>query len=374
MPAVVLVTGSLEGGGAERQMSDMANFWATNGWSVTLATWSGPEVADFYPLDPRVRRIHLQVGAPPGDPLPRLRLNLRRVLRLRRQLVAERPDAVLSFMPVSNVLTILAAVGLKQRVVVSERVQPSEHAELPRAWQFLRRVCYAWAHTVVVQTADAARWVALNCRKAATIVPNALRALPSLDLPREPLILAVGRMEKQKGFDLLLRSFAPLAAQFNDWTVAIVGEGSERQALESLRRELGLGGRVTFHGQQREVASWMARAGLVVQPSRFEGFPNVVLESMGMGAAVVSADCPSGPAELIEDGVNGRLVPAEDIPELTRVMAELLSSSDVRRSLGAEAVKVRERFRQDRIMLQWEDCVLPHYRPAAGDGARCKRG
>lgn len=361
-PAIVLVTGSLEGGGAERQMSDMANFWAADGLSITLATWSGPEIADFYPLDPRVRRVHLQVGTPPVKPLPRLRLNLRRVLRLRRQLVADRPDAVLSFMPVSNVLTILASVGLTSRVVVSERVQPAEHAELPLAWQRLRRVCYAWSEAIVVQTQDAARWVAENCGKSASVIPNALRTLPSLEFPREPLIVAVGRLEKQKGFDLLVRAFAPIAAEFNDWNVVIIGEGSERQTLERLRAQLRLEDRVSFLGQLREVGSWMARAGLVVQPSRFEGFPNVVLESMGMGAAVISADCPSGPSELIEDGMNGRLVPVEDVPALSRVMAELMSQPEARRRFGSRALEVRERFRQERIMSRWEACLLPGYR------------
>ena len=101
----------------------------------------------------------------------------------------------------------------------------------------------------------------------------------------------------------------------------------------------------------------MARAGLVVQPSRFEGFPNVLLESMGVGAPVISADCPSGPADLIQDGVNGRLVPVEDVTSLARVMAELMADPKAREILGNEATKVRQLFRQDLIMDRWEECV-----------------
>ena len=100
----------------------------------------------------------------------------------------------------------------------------------------------------------------------------------------------------------------------------------------------------------------MSRAGLVVQPSRFEGFPNVVLESMGLGAAVISSNCASGPADLIEDGVNGRLVAVDDV-DPCRVMAQLMSSPEERARLGRAATAVRERFRQDAVMERWETCL-----------------
>jgi glycosyltransferase involved in cell wall biosynthesis len=107
-----------------------------------------------------------------------------------------------------------------------------------------------------------------------------------------------------------------------------------------------------------DVERWMARAGVVVLPSRFEAFGNAVLESMAMGAAVISTNCP-GPASLIDDGVNGRLVPVEDSDNLARVMAELMSQPEIRAKLGCEAMKVRERFAQDRIMQQWAATLLP---------------
>jgi GalNAc-alpha-(1->4)-GalNAc-alpha-(1->3)-diNAcBac-PP-undecaprenol alpha-1,4-N-acetyl-D-galactosaminyltransferase len=109
----------------------------------------------------------------------------------------------------------------------------------------------------------------------------------------------------------------------------------------------------------KDIESWMSRASLVVQPSRFEGFPNVVLEAMGMGAAVICADCRSGPAEIISDGVNGRLVPVEDVATLTEVMSELMRQPEERARLGNEAKKVRQAFRQDLVMTHWEHCLAP---------------
>jgi len=356
---IVLIIGSLQGGGAERQLSEMANYWAEKRVRVIFATWTGPTVEDFYRLDSRVRRVFLDVNVASTALFQHVRWNLRRVLKLRKLLSETRPHAVLSFVTESNVLTILGSLGLGVRTIVSERVQPALHLTLPLTWRLLRRILYVWPDGVVAQTEEAAQWIRRHCRKTATVIPNALRLLPHASAEREQLIIAVGRLTHQKGFDLLLRAFAGIAPAFNGWRLVIIGEGDERVNLLQLRSELILTDRVEFLGQISDVAIWMARAALVVQPSRFEGFPNVVLEGMGMGAAVISADCPSGPANLIQDGVNGRLVPVDNVAALTRVMAELMSHRDVRERLGREALKVRQRFRQDLIMAQWEKCLLP---------------
>jgi glycosyltransferase involved in cell wall biosynthesis len=173
------------------------------------------------------------------------------------------------------------------------------------------------------------------------------------------MVLAVGRLSREKGFDLLIRAFSGIKQEFPDWRLLIIGAGPEHSALLRLGEHLKLGECLEFRAPVRDIESWMSRAGLVVQPSRFEGFPNVVLEAMGMGAAVISADCRSGPAEIIKDGVNGRLVPVEDVAALTQAMAELLRQPEERARLGSEARKVREVFRQDLVMDHWDRCLVP---------------
>ncbi len=279
---------------------------------------------------------------------------LRRVAKLRRLLIATRPDALLSFLTSNNVLSILATRGLNLRVVVSERAHPAHDTSVSPVLRLLRRGLYRWCDEVVAQTRETASWIEENCRRPANVIPNALRTLHVAADPKQPLIVAVGRLVRQKGFDLLLKAFANVCGKFPNWRVAIIGEGSERANLLRLCDSLGLNGHVEFVGKTQDVEGWLAQAGLVVQPSRFEGFPNAVLEAMGMGAAVISADCPAGPADLIEDGVNGRLVPVEDIDALSEAMAQLMSQPELRERLGREARKVRERFRQDLIMSQWE--------------------
>ncbi len=358
-PTVVLVIGTLQAGGAERQLSEMANYWAAMDWKVILATWSGPELADFYPLHSRVRRMYLNVETARGVILWRVRENLKRVLKLRKLLLETRPDAVLSFVTESNLLTILAGFGFETRLVVSERIHPALHTSLPRMWRILRRLLYVWADDVVAQTRDVAHWLENHCCTSVNVIPNALRILPEPSGVRRSVIVAVGRLTHQKGFDVLLRAFARIAPRFPEWNVVIIGEGDERRNLMRLRGELLLDDRVKFVGQTPDVVDWMAHAGLVVQPSRFEGFPNVVLESMGLGAAVISADCRSGPSEMIEEGVNGRLVPIDDVDTLTYVMAELISRPEERARLGRAASGVRERYRQDIVMDKWDACLFP---------------
>lgn len=362
-PRLMLVIGSLQGGGAERQLSDMANYWAAGGIDVTLATWSGPESGDFYPLASGVSRIWLDVRVPRRTLPATLTRSVLRVRKLRRVLRDFKPDAVLSFIDVSNIYTIMAARGLGIRVVVAERTHPAINRTVSRPWRVLRRICYPLAHAVVAQTQDAGQWIGRHCRARVTVIPNSLRNLPDVRGEREPLIIAVGRLSEEKGFDLLLRAFARISPDFPGWRISIVGDGAERRALMQLRDELMLTDRVEFVGEVRQVELWMARAGLLVHPSRREGFPNVVLEAMGMGCAVICADCRAGPSELIQDGVNGRLVPVDDVDALGRVMAELIAAPEIRERLGGEASKVREQFGQTRIMDRWRACLFPQVSP-----------
>jgi GalNAc-alpha-(1->4)-GalNAc-alpha-(1->3)-diNAcBac-PP-undecaprenol alpha-1,4-N-acetyl-D-galactosaminyltransferase len=355
---LLLVISSLQGGGAERQMSGMANYWAGGGADVTLVTWTGPGVKDFYPLSPRVSRVWLDVNSPRYLPFAALTESVYRVHKLRRLFKKLRPDAVVSFLDISNVHTILAAGGLGLRVVVSERTHPAINRVTSWPWRLLRRVCYSSAYAVVAQTQDAARWLQRSCRAQVKVIPNFLWDLPRPQCDREPMIIAVGRLSTEKGFDLLLKAFARIAPNFPSWRLCIIGEGAERQALTRLRDGLNLSGRVEFVGEVQQVELWMARAGLLVHPSRREGFPNAVLEAMGMGLAVVCANCRAGPSELIEDGINGRLVPVDDVDALVRAMSELMIAPQLRERIGCEARKVRDQYAQDAIMDKWQS-LLP---------------
>jgi len=358
-PRILLVIGGMYCGGAQRVIADMANYWAAKGWHVSLTTWSGPDVPDFYQLAPNISRVWLYVPRGGRLPFATLRTSVARISRLRRLLRTARPDCVISFIDVSNIHTILASLGLGLRVVVSERTNPAINHTLSRPWRVLRRICYSWADQIVAQTRDAAAWVEHNCHARVAVIPNSLRVLPDTACRREPIVVALGRLTAEKGIDILLHAFARIRNEFSDWRLCVIGDGPERNALESLGAKLELRERLCFLGEVASAEDWLARSGLMVHASRREGFPNAVLEAMGTGAAGICADCPSGPSELIEEGVNGRLVPIGDVDRLARVMAELMANPGVREELGRQARAVRHRYSPEIIMAQWEEaCVL----------------
>lgn len=340
-------------------MADMANYWCRGGVDVTCATWSGPEVEDCYTLDSGVHRKWLNVPGIQRTIVGRLRGIFGRMLLLRRLIRELNPGAVLSFINSSNVLAILAAAGTGTRVVVSERIDPASDTDLSAFKGAMRRLTYRHAALVVAQSEAAAIWIRRHCRARVAVIPNALRELPPPGVERVPRILAVGRLSHQKGFDVLIRAFAGIAPRFPEWHVTIAGEGALRRELEALAVMLGIGDRVTLVGRVADIEPLMASAGLVVQPSRFEGFPNALLESMGMGAPVIATDCRSGPSEMITDGINGRLVPVDDVAALGRTMAELMANPAAMQALGREARKVRDRFAQPKIMAMWEAGLAP---------------
>jgi glycosyltransferase involved in cell wall biosynthesis len=170
-------------------------------------------------------------------------------------------------------------------------------------------------------------------------------------------VIAVGRLSAEKGHAKLLEAFQPLAARFPDWELVIHGEGSERPRLEQLAAHLGVGERVTLPGWSKDVESVLREADLFVLPSRYEGFPNALLEAMAAGVASISFDCDSGPREIIRNGIDGLLVPPGDVTALTQAMASLMSDEANRRQLASQARSVVERFGQGEVYRRWDEIL-----------------
>lgn len=356
---ITLIISSLSCGGAERVICDMANYWAERDHQITVITSTGRDVEDFYFLHPSVKRVRLCHAKQTAAVFDKIFRNLLRVTALRRSIRDSRPDAIISFMDVNNILTILATRCMEATVVVSERTDPSINPYIALPWKFLRRLCYRLADSVVAQTETAAAWLDSHCATKSKVIPNALRELP-INTPwhvRDKLILAVGRLGREKGYDCLIRAFARVVNDFPEWRLAILGDGPERSVLEEMIRTYGLERVVTMPGRVGDPETWMRRAAIFAMTSRFEGFPNALLEAMGMGAAVISTDCRSGPNELVTHGVNGLLVGVDDEDGLAAAFAELMENNCLRDRIGGNAVEVRTRFSQGHIMGLWEGCI-----------------
>ena len=161
---------------------------------------------------------------------------------------------------------------------------------------------------------------------------------PWLEAPSCPLILAVGRLHRQKDFPTLLRAFALIRHQIPT-RLLILGEGAERGALERLSGALGIGTEINLPGFVKNPAAWMARAAVLVLSSSWEGLPRVLLEALAVGCPVVSTDCPSGPREILAEGRFGRLIPVGDPNAMAAAILETLANPPPREALQARAAE-----------------------------------
>lgn len=357
---VALVVSSLRMGGAERVMSMLANYWNRNGQTVGLITLEHQD-SDFFPVDMEIRRIVVDEAVPSlSNNRAVIRTTLRRIWGLRTALVDFRPDVIVSFGAVMNILVILASTYTGFPVVVSERSDPRHH-RIGRIWVILRWLLYRRVSALVAQTHSVQSWAeTVVDQKRVAVIPNPISIIAQArNSPEEGrssglTVVGIGRLSPEKGFDLLIRAFARLRGQFPDWSLTIFGEGPARNDLEVLVNHLYLEEVVRLPGKTCSPEVELQHASLFVLPSRFEGFPNALVEAMAAGIPVVAANCPSGPAEIIEHGVSGMLVPVDDESSLANAMEGLMSSPCERQRLGDGAAREVERFQIDRVMSLWE--------------------
>ena len=290
--------------------------------------------------------------------------NLRCIFALRWVLREVQPTIALALMSSTNVLLALAATGLRGIVTVgSEHIYPPQYP-LGAAWETLRKHLYAHLTALTALTQESSAWLRRHTRaRKIVVIPNAAtfplpEREPCLEPPDIPqgkrMLLAVGRLDAQKGFDLLIATFQRLAEEFPDWMLVILGEGPDRAALEQQVRSVGLVDRIRLPGRAGNVGRWYAAADLYVMSSRFEGFPNTLVEAMAHGLPAVSFDCDTGPRDIVRHGVDGLLVPAGDTDALEGALHGMMADPSLRHRFAQRAVEARERFSIEKIAAMWE--------------------
>jgi glycosyltransferase involved in cell wall biosynthesis len=219
----------------------------------------------------------------------------------------------------------------------------------------MRRTYPALDALVTLTAADATAYRAALPGVRVVAIPNAVSGSSLRADVSHRRILAAGRLARGKAFWRLIDAFATLRADFPDWRVDIFGDGPERADLQRRIDEHGLRDQVRLRGHTRRLHREMARSSILALTSRSEGFAMVLLEAMSVGLPVISFACPNGPAEIVEDGVSGLLIPDGDIAAFTAGLRRLMSDEALRRSFVEPGLAVAARHAPDVIARQWTE-------------------
>jgi glycosyltransferase involved in cell wall biosynthesis len=292
-------------------------------------------------------------------------------------LATEQPDVIYSAKTLVNLAAILAnrLAGQSCRIVVSEHIHLStylQHEAINRKWRLwpiLARGIYRWADKVVCVSMKISQDIQARLRlppSKISVIYNPVvddlmlkKASAVINHPwfasnrEKPVILAIGRLTRQKGFPYLLRAFAQVRNTIPTRLV-ILGEGEEYEVLLDLTRTLGIHQDVALLGFQENPYAYMAKSDAFVLSSLWEGLPTVVIEAMACGVPVVATRCPSGPEEIIMDGVNGLLIPPADTEALADAIIRLLSNPEMAQKLALAAKRRAEDFSVEKIVPQYE--------------------
>lgn len=362
---VLFVIAGLGAGGAERVVSLISSAWVARGWRVTIMAFDRPQDPVYHRFDPAVEIRRFDI--PPGrNPASTLMAQGRRILAIRRQLKDARPDVVISLLTKINVLTLTAAIGTGRKIIVSERNNPrAQNAN--SAWNALLAQLYPRAAGIVMQTRASLDCLPQSARSLARVIHNPIEAIapPASAAGVQRVLVGVGRLTHQKGFDLLIEAFAKVARLHPDWILRIWGEGEMRGMLERQVASLGLSHRIELPGKSETPGGWLAKADAMVLSSRYEGFANVLGEAMAAGLPVVAFNCDFGPAEMVDNLVDGLLVPDGDAGALAAALDRIMGDAALRMRLGIAARQSATRFASPAIIEQW-DRLVDDVRAVAG--------
>lgn len=295
-----------------------------------------------------------------GAPYARLlRASEWKIAALRGLLRRCEPDAVLSVLGATNIISVAASAGLAHRTVVSERNDPSKQRLAP-PWDDLRPLVYPEADAVSANSRGALDAMRAYCPAAKLcLAPNPVAPPAAAGAARSDAVLFLARLVPQKAPDVLIEAFARFRRRLPGWTLHLAGDGPLADPLQARACALGLAGAVTFHGIVAEPAPLLAGCRIFALPSRFEGTPNALLEAMANRMACIVSDASPGPLRLIEHGVSGLVVETGSVSALAAALERLARDAPLRRRLGDAAGGRAREFGLDRVGPIWDRILFP---------------
>lgn len=360
MKKIVFHLNCLEQGGAERVVTNLANWFAKEGYQVIIATeWYGD---NEFQIDPAVRRVH--VGLREGDDKKhRLVQFMLRVKYLRTFLREEKPDILIPFARKALYRGLMAAYFMKLPVLISIRTDPAGHYE-ERSDKIQIPLLFPRADGCVFQTEGARDFFAPRLQKNSRIILNPINEkYIGVTRPekRSKTVVQSGRLVDFKNQPMLIRAFVKVHEKHPDYELKIYGGDSfdgTKEILEGLIREFDAGGYIHLMGASDSLEKELADAAVFAFTSDWEGLPNALMEAMALGLPIVATDCPcGGPRTLMTNEVDGLLIPIKDQEALEKGINRLIEDQELAERLGDEARKIAERAGSRAVFEQWRDYI-----------------
>ena len=339
-------------GGAEKNLRIVANHMAEKGHEVLVCSFGSQPCVQ--PLRDDIKVIYMPEYRAKGVK------RAQQISFLRKLIKTEKVDGIVSFLCFPNFISIIAGKLAGVPVIVSERGDPYQFNSTVMKAMY---ATYRYAAGAVFQTEMAKEYFHPSLQARSAVIAN------PVELKDETLFADLGSAEKsiaysarfelvQKRQDIMLEAFKTVLEKHPDYVLRFYGDGPDEEKMKKYAEELGISENVIFCGRSNNVLSDISKSSMFVLSSDYEGIPNSLLEAMSLGLPCVSTDCsPGGARMLIEDGVNGLIVPRADAPALAAAICRMIEEEGLAETCGKNATAVRERFAMSVILSGWEEYI-----------------
>ena len=341
---VMFVTTTLSGGGAERVVSIWASELAERGYSVAIML--AGRVEKEYPLSPKVR---VECVAPCYEDYKKLS-SKDKYFRKRKIIKGNKPKYVISFLSQNRIWTFLCTLGIRCRTIETIRNSPW-HEDIPGGVSgIITKLSFNKCYRIILQSSDQAPYFSRKIQNKAVIIPNPISEMYmdhyKNEFPKCPkIVIAAGRLAPQKNYFMMIDAFASVCAKKETNNVVLKIFGGETNSaytgkLRSYIQKKGLNDKVLLMGRNSAIEDEYSKADIFLMSSDYEGMPNSLAEAMASKLVCISTDCKTGPRDLINDGVNGFLVPTGNSAEMAeKLIAAINLSVEQRKNIGEAARK-----------------------------------
>lgn len=348
---VMLCINQLSKGGAERVVTNLANYLSNN-HKVTIVSVRDQGIA--YDINKNVK-IYFLDNKKAKNPIKKI---LNRVNKLNTIIKKEKVEAILSFLPMASFLSLFLKKRRKTKVIVSVRNDPK--VEYKKIQDFIAmKILYPLADGFVFQTEDARKYFNKKIQNKSAIILNSLNPdfiMDSYKGKREKTIVSVGRLSSQKNHLLLIKAFEKINNDFPEHKLIIYGEGEKREELESYIKEKNLTNFISLPGIENDIKNKIYKSNLFVLSSNYEGLPNALIEALALGIPCISTNCPcGGPKSLIKDDYNGLLTEVGNVDMMAHKIKYILKNEDFAKKIGINASKIKDKLNPNIINKEWED-------------------